>query len=67
MHERNSSQGQHDYRQYRPPQRWQWEYLTKCMDVDSDLTQAGAEGWELTTALLCGDGMATFYFKRRRF
>lgn len=47
---------------------FQWEYRTATMDLDADLTQYGAEGWELVSVVpVAHDPMtAVYHFKRRR-
>jgi hypothetical protein len=46
------------------PARQQWEYRTRQMDREADLSQFGAEGWECYQVLDCGGDMAMFYFRR---
>lgn len=46
----------------------QWEYKSRRMDLDADLTQFGQEGWELASVvpLPHDPSMAMYHFKRRR-
>jgi hypothetical protein len=46
----------------------QWEYRAARMDLDADLGQFGAEGWELVAVVpVPHDPMtAMYHFKRRR-
>jgi len=52
-----------------PPVRDQWEYRSRRMEVDADLSQFGGESWELVSVvpLLYDPSMCLYYFKRRRF
>ena len=46
----------------------EWEYRSAKYDLDADLTQHGAAGWELVAVVpVPGDSTtAIYYFKRRR-
>ena len=46
-----------------------WEYRSKKMDVEADLTQYGQDGWELVAVVNIphDPGQAVYHFKRRRF
>ena len=44
-----------------------WEYRSKTMEVNADLTQYGDDGWELVSVspLPHDPSQAVFHFKRR--
>lgn len=46
----------------------QWEYKSRRMDLDADLTQYGQDGWELVSVapLPHDPSMAAYHFKRRK-
>lgn len=48
------------------PKPQQWEYRSRLMDRETDLSQFGSEGWELASVTNAGADQAVFYFKRRR-
>lgn len=48
------------------PRPFQWEYRSAIMDREADLSQFGAEGWELVSVTAEAGDRATYYFKRRR-
>ena len=50
------------------PQAIRWEYCSKAMDLDADLSQYGFEGWELVAVVSIphDPSKAVFHFKRRR-
>lgn len=50
------------------PRGPQWEYRCQAMEIDADLEQYGAEGWELAAivSIAHDPGMAAFHFKRRK-
>lgn len=48
------------------PRPFQWEYRTAIMDREADLSQFGAEGWELVSVTPDAGDRATYYFKKRR-
>jgi len=41
-----------------------YEYRSEIMPRDADLSQFGAEGWELVAVVASPGDMAVFYFKR---
>lgn len=46
----------------------QWEYRTRSMDVDADLTQWGQDGWECFAVipLSYDPTQAVYHFRRRK-
>lgn len=57
---RRVQQEQNGFRPY------QWEYRSATMERDADLSQFGAEGWELVSVAAHPGDMAQFWFKRRK-
>ncbi len=41
-----------------------WEYLTKILGEQADISEYGAHGWELVSVTSHGFNEATYYFKR---
>ncbi len=41
-----------------------WEYLTRILAEQADISSYGADGWELVSVTSHGFNEATYYFKR---
>ncbi len=41
-----------------------WEYMTRTLAEHADISQYGADGWELVSVTSHGFNEATYYFKR---
>jgi hypothetical protein len=52
----------------KPKKQPAWEYKSRRMDLDADLTQYGQEGWELVavTPLPHDPSQTMYHFKRRK-
>ncbi len=43
-----------------------WEYLTRILQEQADISGYGEEGWELVSVTSHGFNEATYYFKRQK-
>jgi hypothetical protein len=48
-----------------PPPPPRWEYRSRLMDREADLSQWGADNWECYAVTAAGADQAVFYFRRR--